>query len=66
MYILQGFGNAYLVELEGGVLANPVGAEDSQGLGHTTTNTLLSDSLVVSLGLQLVHTVVLGLTISGT
>lgn len=51
--------------LVGGVLVDPVGVKDSQ-VGTAATNTLLSGRLKGSLVLQLVDSLVRGLTIGGT
>ena len=54
-----------LVELEGSVLANPVGVEDSQ-VSAASSNSVLSSSSVRSVGLELVDTLVNGLSVDNT
>ena len=53
------------VELEGSVLTNPVGVENSE-VSATSSNSLLSLSSVRSAGLKLVDTLVNGLTVDDT
>ena len=54
-----------LVELEGSVLADPVGVEDSQ-VSAASSNSVLSSSSVISVGLELVDTLVNGLSVDDT
>ena len=54
-----------LVELEGSVLADPVGVEDSQ-VSAASSNSVLSSSSVRSVGLELVDTLVNGLSVDDT
>ena len=54
-----------LVELEGSVLADPVGVEDSQ-VSAASSNSVLSSSSVRSVGLELVDTLVNGLSVDNT
>ena len=54
-----------LVELEGSVLADPVGVEDSE-VSAASSNSVLSSSSVRSVGLELVDTLVNGLSVDNT
>ena len=54
-----------LVELEGSVLTNPVRVENSE-VSATSSNSLLSSGSVRSVGLELVDTLVNGLTVDDT
>ena len=52
-------------ELEGSVLTNPVGVQDSE-VSAASANSLLSDGSVRSVGLELVDTLVDGLSVDNT
>lgn len=64
--LVEGVDADHLVELESRVLGNPVGVEDTKRFSDASTNSFLSDSLEITFWLQLVDTMVLGLTVSGT
>lgn len=63
--LVLGVDKDNLVVLVGRVLVDPVGVEDSE-VGAAAADTLLSGGLEGSLVLELVHTLVGGLAISGT
>ena len=63
--LVGGVNEDDFVELEGGVLTNPVGVEDAQVAGFAS-NTLLSDRLVASGGLLLSDALVAGLSEDAT
>ena len=63
--LVVGVNKDDLVELEGSVLTNPVRVEDSE-VSAASSNTLLSDSSVGSVGLELVDTLVNGLAVNDT
>ena len=50
-------------EFKGGILAHPVGAQNTETVSDTTADTLFSDGLMVTTVLQFVHTMVLGLAV---
>ena len=63
--LMVGVNKDDFVELEGSVLANPVRVEDSE-VGASSSNSLLSDGTVRSGGLELVDTLVDGLSVDDT
>ncbi len=63
--LVVGVNKDDLEELEGSVLTNPVGVENSE-VSATSSNTLLSDGSVGSVGLELVDTLVNGLAVNDT
>ena len=63
--LVVGVNKDDFVELEGSVLANPVRVEDSE-VGASSSNSLLSDGTVRSGGLELVDTLVDGLSVDDT
>ena len=63
--LVVGVNKDDLVELEGSILANPVGVEDSE-VSAASSNSVLSSSSVRSVGLELVDTLVNGLSVDNT
>ena len=63
--LVVGVNKDNLEELEGSVLTNPVRVEDSE-VSAASSNTLLSDGSVGSVGLELVDTLVNGLAVNDT
>ena len=63
--LVVGVNKDDLVELEGSVLANPVGVEDSE-VSAASSDSLLSSGSVRSVGLELVDTLVNGLAVDDT
>jgi len=62
--LMEGVHADDLVEFKGRILANPVGAQDSEGLGHPFTQSRLGNGLVIPDWLQLVDTLILGLSVN--
>ena len=63
--LVVGVNEDNLVVLVGGILVDPVGVKDSE-IGAATADTLLRGGAERTLVLELVHTLVCGLTIGGT
>ena len=63
--LVVGVNKDNLEELEGSVLTNPVRVEDSE-VSAASSNSLLSNSSVRSVGLELVDTLVDGLAVNDT
>lgn len=63
--LVVGVNEDDFVELEGSVLANPVGVENSK-VSASSADSLLSDGSVGSVGLELVDTLVDGLSVDNT
>ena len=63
--LVVGVNKDDLVELEGSVLTNPVGVEDSE-VSAASADSLLSSCSVRSVGLELVDTLVNGLAVNDT
>lgn len=64
-FLVVGVDHDYLVVLHGGVLVDPVGVQDAH-VGPLASGLLLGDGLEVALELELVDTLVLGLSEDGS
>jgi len=64
--LVVGVDADHLEVLESGILGHPVGAENPQRFSDTASNSFFGDCLMVANGLELVNTMVLGLSVRGT